>query len=556
MPKIFISYRRKSWTFTDRLVDELAKRLDADIFIDRTSIDQDDFERSILNHLRGSQLVLLIVSEYTFQDRIHRDDDWVRLEIREALTRDIPLVMVRVDGLLPPSGLPDDIKDVARKQGIPFYAEFFTPAVDLLTDFIVRMGVAQRLAADAHAPAASDEKRISGRTTLDEALALLDSGDFNKAVFLLESLRESGYTSRYVDLEALLERAQVEAEKADQLQRAKTDYDEIAAMAARKFTEDQAQAAFWRWCMEYPLLIETLDTANLSGRFGEPAKILDRVKSRMDGQLVKAALRSRSALDSSADAVRAIIGDPFEWCEVPAGEFIYGDDDNQDAAPRQILTLPAFVVAKYPITYRQFQFFIDAKDGFRDVRWWEGLESRRSKPPDDQEFKFDDHPRENVSWYDSVAFCRWLSFKLGGVYDLDKVSEWVVRLPTEFEWEKAARGTDGRVYPYGDQFHAKKCNTQESNIGKTTPVTQYPQGVSPYGTSDMCGNVLEWCLSNYDNPAQDAASENMRSEIWWVVRGGSWQDDQDFARASCRGCFRPFFRSLHIGFRVCRSLDP
>jgi len=226
MPKIFISYRRKSWPFTDRLVDELAKRLETDIFIDRTSIDQADFERAILKHLRASDAVLLVISEYTFEDRIHRDDDWVRREIREALTLQKPLILVCVEGRLPPSGLPDDIKDVARMQGINFYPEYFTPGVDKLADFIVKIGVAHLRSSSPPSPtppSPADEKPISGRATLDEALDLLEHGDFNKAAFLFESLRASGYTSRYVKLDELLEHAQTGAAQADLRQRAQQD---------------------------------------------------------------------------------------------------------------------------------------------------------------------------------------------------------------------------------------------------------------------------------------------------------------------------------------------
>jgi hypothetical protein len=142
MAKLFISYRRKSWPFTHRLADELAQRLDAEIFVDFTGIDEDDFERSILRNLRESDAVLLIVSEYTFAERIQRDGDWVRREIREALVKNIPMILVCVDGLLPPPGLPEDIADVSRKQGINFYPEYWKPAIENLCEFIVRIRVA------------------------------------------------------------------------------------------------------------------------------------------------------------------------------------------------------------------------------------------------------------------------------------------------------------------------------------------------------------------------------------------------------------------------------
>jgi formylglycine-generating enzyme required for sulfatase activity len=118
---------------------------------------------------------------------------------------------------------------------------------------------------------------------------------------------------------------------------------------------------------------------------------------------------------------------------------------------KRTVNLPTFWIAKYPITYRQFHAFIDAEDGFRNDAWWQGLVKRETEPGD-QAFKFWNCPCENVSWYDAVAFCRWLSAKLG----------YAITLPTEEQWEKAARGTDGRTYPWGNE-----CTPGYANIDET-----------------------------------------------------------------------------------------
>lgn len=274
--------------------------------------------------------------------------------------------------------------------------------------------------------------------------------------------------------------------------------------------------------------------------------------------------------DNNASTVRTIIGQPFEWCAVPGGEFLYGDK-------KQKLTLPPFQIAKYLVTYQQFQVFIDADDGYADSRWWEGLAVWRltHNTLDDrgvhdqywaqpfgnaphslsrQEFKVDDHPRERVSWYEAVAFCRWLSFRLGGLYDLDSVGKWLVRLPTEFEWEKAARGIDGRDYPYRGRFDPRKSNTRESKIGRTTPVTHYPNGASPYGVFDMSGNVLQWCLTDFLNPNPDITKEDMRSDTRRCLRGGSWFNDSVAARAAARTYNDPYSLTDYRGFRICASI--
>lgn len=251
-----------------------------------------------------------------------------------------------------------------------------------------------------------------------------------------------------------------------------------------------------------------------------------------------------SKISVSAESIRAIIGAPFDLCEIPAGDFIYGEGETERS-----MSLSTFYMAKYPVTYSQYQVFVDAKYGLQDRRWWEGL-AQAQNDLGDQQWKIADHPRENVNWYDALAFCRWLSWKLGGEYKVDKLSEWLVRLPTEFEWEKAARGTDGRIYPYEGKFDASKGNTRESGIGKTSLVTKYPQGASPDGVLDMSGNVWEWCLSEHINPTEHLHDENISFASHRVLRGGSWFYNFNFARAASRNDNYPLNRLNFIGFRV------
>ncbi|MFZ4816901.1 MAG: NACHT domain-containing protein, partial [Phototrophicaceae bacterium] len=177
----------------------------------------------------------------------------------------------------------------------------------------------------------------------------------------------------------------------------------------------------------------------------------------------------------------AVLLPDFDWVTIPAGKFIY----QQEKEPR---TLPAFKISRYPVTYHQFQAFIDDPDGFYNPEWWEGLaddQYRRENQsaPGDQAFKYWNHPRERVSWYDAVAFCRWLSWRQGEEYALDKVAEWAVRLPTEFEWERVARFTDGREYPWGNGYTSGYANIDETYrdagshyLQMTSAVGIYPQG--------------------------------------------------------------------------------
>ena len=159
------------------------------------------------------------------------------------------------------------------------------------------------------------------------------------------------------------------------------------------------------------------------------------------------------------------------------------------------------------------------------------------------------HPVVLVSWDDAKAFCDWLTQKSGKL----------IRLPTEAEWEKAARGTDGRRYPWGDGWDATKANT-EGGAGGTTPVGKYsPAGDSPYGAADMAGNVWEWCADWYSNseyqkqaesgsPVHDPAGPTSGSDR--VERGAGFGSAQVFARAAFRFRCPPAIHSLDSGFRV------
>ncbi len=234
----------------------------------------------------------------------------------------------------------------------------------------------------------------------------------------------------------------------------------------------------------------------------------------------------------------------IEWVDIPDdGEWVY------QAAKHP--PLPAYRISRYPITYAQFQAFVDASD-FDDDGWWKGIppeqeayeRNYRTRAISEQAFQYANHPREVVSWYQAVAFCAWLSDKVG----------YEVRLPTEAEWEKAARGTDERVYPYGNTFDAHKGNTYETGIGQTSAVGLFPHGASPYGVLDMSGNVWEWCLNKYDAPEQIEVDDSGDDR---VARGGSWYFDLDFARAAFRYYYHPVFRYDYLGFRVvCRPPSP
>ncbi len=165
-----------------------------------------------------------------------------------------------------------------------------------------------------------------------------------------------------------------------------------------------------------------------------------------------------------------------EMVRIPAGEFTMGSEEYDDEKPVHQIYLPDFQIGRYPVTNYEYRAFVQ-DTGTSPPPHWEGSDYPET---------LGDHPVVYVTWYDAMAYCQWLSEKTGTPY----------HLPTEAEWEKAARSSDGRKWPWGNEWDASNCNSKESGLGHTTPPGQYsPRGDSPYDVADMAGNVWEWCHS-------------------------------------------------------------
>lgn len=227
-----------------------------------------------------------------------------------------------------------------------------------------------------------------------------------------------------------------------------------------------------------------------------------------------------------------------EWVIVPAGEFEMGDDKNigsSDERPVHKVYLDTYNISKYEITFEQFDKFCDDTGRLKPS----ASISNVYKVP---RGKF---PVFNISQEDAVAYCKWLSSKL----------KKYVHLPTEAQWEKAARGTDKRTYPWGNQDPNRSLCNAGAPSNKAVPVVvgSYPSGVSPYGAYDMAGNVAEFCSdwydpeyyskSNYINPHGPSSGSSR------VRRGGSFLFSDGSVRSSDRGGFQMVKKGASIGFR-------
>jgi formylglycine-generating enzyme required for sulfatase activity len=256
---------------------------------------------------------------------------------------------------------------------------------------------------------------------------------------------------------------------------------------------------------------------------------------------------------------------------IPAGAFLLGTPERdlsalakahggtresyREEAPQHTLMLPAFEIARIPVTNALYAAFVAATGAHAPSTW------RGPQPP----AALRDHPVVDVSWDEANAFCVWLNREIldFGLRIVGYINEQSaiqnpkskIRLPTEAEWERAARGVDGRAFPWGAAWDTARANTRESGIAGTTPAGTYPGGASAVGCLDMAGNVWEWTAS-LDRPYPYAAGdgrEDPRAPGRRILRGGCYANPHGFARCACRFRLLPAVRNPFMGFRLARS---
>jgi len=235
---------------------------------------------------------------------------------------------------------------------------------------------------------------------------------------------------------------------------------------------------------------------------------------------------------------------------IPEGEFLAGGskNENEGGGPFKV-RLPAYYLALHAVTNLQYaRFLSEVRPAKADVEKWILLSSGcsvRAQGGGYEEYGGKgDHPVVQVSWYGAQAYAQWAG----------------LRLPSELEWEKGARGTDGREYPWGANWDQNKCrNDKNKGNERTCGIWSYAEGQSAWGLYQMAGNVWEWCADWYEKEAYTRyKGRNLTtpsSGVRRVVRGGSWDnDDTGNFRCAYRRYYEPDFRNGHHGFRCARTL--
>jgi formylglycine-generating enzyme required for sulfatase activity len=260
-----------------------------------------------------------------------------------------------------------------------------------------------------------------------------------------------------------------------------------------------------------------------------------------------------SHFESISKATESILHPPFEWCYVEGGNVILENATQEGGTKGGTFHVSDFAIAKYPITNAQYERFLKNANGFSNTLWWEysseAIQWRKDhKNPKPTAFNGSDLPRTRASWFDSMAFCLWLSAELKSNLQSDKslnTYDISIRLPTEQEWQRAALGDTGWCYPWGDILDKTRGN-YGGNVGQPSDVKKYSEGKSIYGMMDMIGNVWEWCLTGWNQETIDVSGYTCR-----IIKGGAWNiKNPDYLRANDRGCHPPRGSLNDCGFRV------
>ena len=220
---------------------------------------------------------------------------------------------------------------------------------------------------------------------------------------------------------------------------------------------------------------------------------------------------------------------------IPAGSFLMGSDEFDMEAPPHVVDVDPFEIDRYPVTVAAYAEFVDATGHPAPEEWIGG-------PPLDRL----DHPAARVSWFDATAFATWAG----------------KRLPGEAEWEKAARGTDARRWPWGERFEEARCDVWDHALTldvTTVAVDSHPRGASPYGVEQLAGNVEEWVQDEFRPYVGSRHEAPSAGGGFRVLRGGSWFFTQEHARCAYRKAALPTFTGWSQaggpGFRCARDAD-
>lgn len=382
----------------------------------------------------------------------------------------------------------------------------------------------------------------------------MDEENYDQAVFLLKQLIENRIRLDMIDLPLLLKEAERALERQAYERQANREYHAIQVLLAHPSTREMGERAYHRFqeqfkdydptekaasvhvmsTMELPQLAASSSSDDEEAHIDSKEDDLPNTSAAFssydappeeyrNGNGSKATVEPQPMLVVTPD--KTLLTD---LCYVPWGQV-------QIAGAAQPQSVESFFISKFPVTNEEFSRFVQTPDGYQNAAWWRYSRSAyewhlQHPRPLDTHFREPQQPRTNVCWYEAVAYTLWLEHQTGIA----------VRLPSVLQWQRAAQGDEGYLYPWGNEFSTEHCNTKEGRKQGVCPVDAFPSGASPFGVMDMAGNVWEWCK----NGAK-------RGEATFrIVKGGSFMSPHTKAQSPFNQYLQPEYRYSSIGFRV------
>jgi formylglycine-generating enzyme required for sulfatase activity len=505
---VFISYRRTD-VYTGLAVYENLRNRGYDVFFDYRSVSSGDFEQIITSNIKARAHFLLILTP-TALDRLNEPEDWLRREIETAIEEKRNIIPLFFKGFRfgTPSlsgTLTGKLKSLSRYNGLNVHEDYFEEAMYRLRNEYLNKPLETVL----H-PVSNTVQRI----VKEEQIAA------DKALEQIEDVKE------------LVGRAEEDVNelKPTPASPASANHPKVQEKSKEEIVEKPDSAP----ALKFP--------PKPAPRFS-PRIILGGALLAVIGlaAILYPALRNRFAPGIGSTMISEKDGMTLVF--VPAGEFTMGSDDgNSDEQPVHTVALDAFWIDQTEVTNAMYAKCVDANQCNAPSNTSSYTRSEYFGNPE-----FDNYPVIHVSWNDANAYCSWA----------DR------RLPTEAEWEKAARGENGNLYPWGNIDPKNTLLNYNSNVGDTTEVGAYPDGASFYGPLDMAGNVWEWVADWYDENYYETLRENAVNPLgpdsgqYRALRGGAWDFDVDGVRSANRNWLDPRDTNYYVvGFRCAMSATP
>ncbi len=559
--KIFVSYARVDKPYCVRIIETLRAH---DVWYDQRLYAGQDWWKEILRRLEWCEAFIYLLSPDSVASLYCRRE----LELALRLKRHIIPALIDKQTILPESMKSWQYVDLSRSLTVENVSQLLNAILVLERQRMKEP--AQPIAVDEVKSSPAPAKNPAG--LISEGLSALEDGQYDRAVMLLRQAKASGYASRFVSLEKLLRIAEAGLSERSQSREIEREYQHIVALFAFESTRDlacEALADFQREFGDYDpqnlrrhcgsLALLTRESETRRHQAGNhstmpnaaatapivnpppPARVSSQAAPRRQAASPFASAQAEPppALHADAPLSTKDVLPMLQWRDIPHGavtlsSMVGADEDFGEMT----VNVDSFVMSKYPVTNAQFAIFARAQDGYSNPRWWNfSPHAQRwfqlGKGEAQSRFAGDNLPRENVNWYEAMAFANWL----GSLLNMK------VTLPSLAQWQRAAKGDDDRYYPWGDEYSEAHCNTLETGLKTTTPVNRYGKGASPYGVYDMAGNVWEWTLNTA------AAAEEGRDHRR-AVAGGSFVSPCDRAQTAFRYYLDPRVRYSSIGIRL------